>query len=279
MIKFYLPLVTCSVIVALTPNALSATVSATEDFSTHRVYQTSWIVGAFGGIADIIGAGDSLGTTNGNYELNWNGKPRFEMALYNNRSNNTTFINFRDDYEWTTFSGDFTAAWDDGHDAQVGFNFQNLDSGEHTEVVVDLTNNYNAVKRLQFSTTHSFNRIAVAGPFVVMDNLIVTILGPVIGDMNYDGVADNLDITPFLIALTVGGNEEAFLAEVPGGKFYHGDVDHDGFVSNTDITPFIGLLTAAGSNATAVPEPGSLACVVLALMMGRRRAAHLKSNR
>ena len=40
-------------------------------------------------------------------------------------------------------------------------------------------------------------------------------------------------------------------------------------VNNLDITPFIGLLTAA--TATAVPEPSSLVCLVLALMMGRRR--------
>ena len=77
----------------------------------------------------------------------------------------------------------------------------------------------------------------------------------------------------------VGGHEEAFLATVPGGKFFHGDVDHDGFVSNTDITPFIGLLTAAGSNATAVPEPGSVSLLIAGLVVSmtrgftRRRAA------
>ena len=50
-----------------------------------------------------------------------------------------------------------------------------------------------------------------------------------------------------------------------------GDVDDDGSVSNLDITLFIGLLAAAGSNATALPEPSSLACVVMVLMLGRRR--------
>ena len=50
-----------------------------------------------------------------------------------------------------------------------------------------------------------------------------------------------------------------------------GDVD-DGSVNNLDITPFIGLLAAAGSNGTAVPEPTSLVCVVLALMIVPRRA-------
>ena len=89
------------------------------------------------------------------------------------------------------------------------------------------------------------------------------------GDMNNDGATDNLDITPFLVALTADGNVGAFAAEVSNGKFFRGDVDYNCLVNNTDITPFIGLLTAAG--ATAVPEPSSLAWVVLALMMGRRR--------
>ena len=91
------------------------------------------------------------------------------------------------------------------------------------------------------------------------------------GDMNNDDATDNLDITPFLVALTADGNVGAFAAEVSNGKFFRGDVDYNCLVNNTDITPFIGLLTAAGSNAPAVPEPSSLAWVVLALMMGRRR--------
>ena len=69
--------------------------------------------------------------------------------------------------------------------------------------------------------------------------------------MNNDGATDNLDITPFLVALTADGNVGAFAAEVSNGKFFRGDVDYNGLVNNTDITPFIGLLTAAGSNAIA----------------------------
>ena len=54
------------------------------------------------------------------------------------------------------------------------------------------------------------------------------------------------------------------------------DIDMSSGPNNLDITPFIGLLTAA--SATAVPEPGSLVCVVLALMMGPRRVARRKST-
>ena len=91
------------------------------------------------------------------------------------------------------------------------------------------------------------------------------------GDVNDDGSVDNLDITPFIAALAAT-DEAAFLDAFPEGNYAAADIDMSGGPNNLDITPFIGLLTAAGSNATAVPEPSSLACVVLALMMGRRRA-------
>ena len=68
-------------------------------------------------------------------------------------------------------------------------------------------------------------------------------------------------------------DEAAFLTQFPTGNYIAADIDMSGSANNLDITPFIGLLTAAGSNATAVPEPNSLVCVVLALMMGRRRRA------
>ena len=93
----------------------------------------------------------------------------------------------------------------------------------------------------------------------------------VTGDVNNDGNVDNLDITPFIAALAAE-DEAGFLAAFPDGNYTAADIDMSGGPDNLDITPFIGLLTAAGSNATAVPEPSSLACVVLALMMGRRRA-------
>ena len=92
----------------------------------------------------------------------------------------------------------------------------------------------------------------------------------VLGDVNDDGSVDNLDITTFIGALSAA-DEAAFLTQFPNGNYAAADIDMSGSPDNLDITPFIGLLTAAGSNATAVPEPGSLACIALALMMGRRR--------
>ena len=88
------------------------------------------------------------------------------------------------------------------------------------------------------------------------------------GDVNNDASVNNLDITPFIAALAAA-DEAAFLLTFPDGSYTAADVDMSGSPNNLDITPFIGLLTAA--SATAVPEPGSLACIALALMMGRRR--------
>ena len=90
------------------------------------------------------------------------------------------------------------------------------------------------------------------------------------GDVNDDGSVDNLDITPFIAALAAE-DEAGFLAAFPKGNYAAADIDMSGGPDNLDITPFIGLLTAASSNATAVPEPSSLVCIALALMMGCRR--------
>ena len=104
----------------------------------------------------------------------------------------------------------------------------------------------------------------------LLDTLDLDLAQVLKGDVDDDGSVNNLDITPFIAALSAA-DEAAFLTQFPNGNYAAADVDMSGSANNLDITPFIGLLTAA--SATAVPEPSSLACVVLALMMGRRRAA------
>lgn len=89
------------------------------------------------------------------------------------------------------------------------------------------------------------------------------------GDVDNSGDINNLDITPFIAALSAE-DEAAFLAQFPNGNYAAADIDMSDRPDNLDITPFIGLLTAA--DTTAVPEPSSIACAVLALMMGRRRS-------
>lgn len=60
------------------------------------------------------------------------------------------------------------------------------------------------------------------------------------GDMNCDGVLDNFDIDPFIVALV---NPQAFELLYPGCDPANADVNGDGAVDNFDIDPFVDLLT------------------------------------
>ena len=59
------------------------------------------------------------------------------------------------------------------------------------------------------------------------------------GDVNNDGSVNNLDITPFITALSVDGDEETFLSQVTNGSFLAADIDKSGAPNNLDITQFI----------------------------------------
>ncbi|MBL8878304.1 MAG: hypothetical protein JNG88_04210, partial [Phycisphaerales bacterium] len=58
----------------------------------------------------------------------------------------------------------------------------------------------------------------------------------VLGDMNCDGVVDNFDIDPFVLALT---NPAAYNAAFPGCSVLNGDANQDGALDNFDIDPFV----------------------------------------
>ena len=85
------------------------------------------------------------------------------------------------------------------------------------------------------------------------------------GDVNNDGSVDNLDITPFIGALSAA-DEAAFQIQFPEGHYDAADIDLSGQPDNLDITPFIGLLTASASNTNAVPEPAAFTGLVFGLM-------------
>ena len=82
-------------------------------------------------------------------------------------------------------------------------------------------------------------------------------LVPVGGDVNGDGNVDNLDITPFVAALTNGQGDFGVLH--PDGMYWAADVNGDGNVDNLDITPFVDVVVAG----QAIPEPATL-CVLAA---------------
>jgi hypothetical protein len=73
-----------------------------------------------------------------------------------------------------------------------------------------------------------------------------------VGDLNGDGAVNNLDIAPFVAALT---NPAAYAAQYPGVDWLvAGDVNDDGAFNNLDIAPFVQLLT--GSPVAAPPLTG-----------------------
>ena len=91
------------------------------------------------------------------------------------------------------------------------------------------------------------------------------------GDVNGDGNIDNLDVTPFIVALT--SNEGDFGVLYPDGAYWRADTNFDGNVDNLDITPFVNLL--AGGGAQAIPEPATLSLLALsgAVLIRRRKRA------
>lgn len=62
------------------------------------------------------------------------------------------------------------------------------------------------------------------------------------GDMNCDGLLNNFDINPFVLALT---DQAAFETEFPDCDYLNADVDGNSLVNNFDIDPFV-LLLAGG---------------------------------
>lgn len=71
----------------------------------------------------------------------------------------------------------------------------------------------------------------------------LTRLPAVPADMNGDGVVNNFDIDPFVLALTDLAAYEALYGRNP---IYSGDVNRDGALDNFDIEPFVDCLTGGG---------------------------------
>ena len=67
-------------------------------------------------------------------------------------------------------------------------------------------------------------------------------VGPLLGDMNCDGVVNFTDINAFVLALT---GEAAYRASYPNCRWLNADCDGDGLVSFADINPFVALLSGS----------------------------------
>ncbi len=73
------------------------------------------------------------------------------------------------------------------------------------------------------------------------DNVVIT--RAVRGDTNCDGVVNNFDIDPFVLALT---NPAGYHAAFPSCPTSNADVNTDGVINNFDIDPFVTCLVNSG---------------------------------
>ena len=63
------------------------------------------------------------------------------------------------------------------------------------------------------------------------------------GDMNCDGLVNNFDIDPFVLAIS---DPNAYGLAYPGCDILSADIDENGLVNNFDIDPFVQCLTGGG---------------------------------
>ena len=64
-----------------------------------------------------------------------------------------------------------------------------------------------------------------------------------LGDMNCDGIVNNFDIDPFVLAITGAPPYTEYYDLYPGCNHMLGDCNEDGTLNNFDIDPFVDLLT------------------------------------
>ena len=104
-----------------------------------------------------------------------------------------------------------------------------------------------------------FNVGAIYTPTSVTLEVVDLVL---LADVNADGMINNLDILPFLIAMDADDEEDEFISKVPGGLFFAADINRDLLVNELDINPFIDIFEDATGNppplSALVPEPSAV---------------------
>jgi hypothetical protein len=87
----------------------------------------------------------------------------------------------------------------------------------------------------------------VSGTFLMVGDMVSAYIaklgcvpGLTVGDTNCNGVVDNFDIHPFVLALC---RPEEYAAQYPNCDPRTADTNRDGLVNDFDITPFVHLLT------------------------------------
>jgi hypothetical protein len=79
------------------------------------------------------------------------------------------------------------------------------------------------------------------GPFISAAGVCAIVSMP--GDLNCDGIVNNFDIDPFVLALT---NPAGYAAVFPNCNLANADINGDGAINNFDIDPFVACLVNGG---------------------------------
>ncbi|MGE0479603.1 MAG: hypothetical protein AB7Q17_03925 [Phycisphaerae bacterium] len=86
----------------------------------------------------------------------------------------------------------------------------------------------------------AFSPVIAATVVASPDTITFTVGTPaLLGDMNCDGMVNNFDIDPFVLALT---DPAGYAAAFPSCNINNADANMDGFVNNFDIDPFVAIL-------------------------------------
>ena len=113
-------------------------------------------------------------------------------------------------------------------------------------------------------------RVGIAETLIWIDQIL-----PTPGDMDDNGLIDNIDI-PLFVSAMAAVDETAFLAVGPSARYYAADVDWNGVLDELDVSGFIDILDmhqVPSASVASVPEPSSagvLALSLLALFAHRR---------
>lgn len=87
----------------------------------------------------------------------------------------------------------------------------------------------------------SISLVEQAGVVIAQGSISITVGdAAAAGDLNCDGLVNNFDIDPFVLALT---NPTVYASFFPNCDFNNADMNNDGFVNNFDIDPFVACLS------------------------------------
>ena len=98
--------------------------------------------------------------------------------------------------------------------------------------------------RVRFTASDLGDGSVVEAGIDTFEILHVSCAQGILGDMNGDGEFNNLDINPFVLAIT---DPASFAAQYPDVNVITvADFNGDGSFDNLDITAFVGALTGGG---------------------------------